>query len=220
MSGALAVLLAALRVLGVVLLVLLGLLVVVLLLPVAVKARWQPGNCTVRVRVLCFHFTLYPPPEKKAEPAPPPAATAPPPPEAKKTVPAWQQKLMDTFRDDPLTKIRHLLAHTGAVGGWVLRHIHMRHLRVYWPVTGADAADTALWYGKLLGLCNSVWVVATNKLDIRADDLRIEPDFTGESLEKRQIACQITARPCILVAAGIYLLYKVFTDPVLRGKEG
>lgn len=86
-------------------------------------------------------------------------------------------------------------------GGILLRRLRVRHVRVVWTVTGPDAAATAVTYGALIAACNTAWAILQDLVDIRAEELRIEPDFTGERTAERCFACQITARMVIILVS-------------------
>lgn len=87
----------------------------------------------------------------------------------------------------------------------LLRGIQVRHLNVFWTVTGDDAAATAVAYGGKMALANNLLGLARQFLSIRADSLRIEPDFTGQMTEKRIFSCQIQTRPYIILLILFYL---------------
>lgn len=80
-----------------------------------------------------------------------------------------------------------------------LRRVRVCHLKVFWTVTGTDAADTAISYGAYMAACNTALAVARDHLTIQSDLLRLEPDFTGEQKEKRSISCQILSRTYIIL---------------------
>ena len=91
------ILLAILKILGVLLLVLLLLLLAALLLPLGLDIRYKAGCWQVQARYALLHFALYPPksaPQQTPSPAPetppksPPAAEKPNPPPAAKAEPA------------------------------------------------------------------------------------------------------------------------------------
>ena len=89
-----------------------------------------------------------------------------------------------------------------------LRRVRVCHLKVFWTVTGADAADTAISYGAYMAACNTALAVARDHLTIQSDLLRLEPDFTGEQKEKRSISCQILSRMYIILLVVRTLLRK------------
>lgn len=88
----------------------------------------------------------------------------------------------------------------------LLRGVEVRKLTVFWTVTGDDAADTAVAYGRRMALANNLLGLARQYLSIRADSLRMEPDFTGQMAEKRIFSCQIQTRPYIILLILFYLM--------------
>lgn len=88
----------------------------------------------------------------------------------------------------------------------LLRGVEVRNLTVFWTVTGDDAADTAVAYGRRMALANNLLGLARQFLSIRADSLRMEPDFTGQMAEKRIFSCQIRTRPYIILLILFYLM--------------
>lgn len=88
----------------------------------------------------------------------------------------------------------------------LLRGVEVRKLTAFWTVTGDDAADTAVAYGRRMALANNLLGLARQYLSIRADSLRMEPDFTGQMAEKRIFSCQIQTRPYIILLILFYLM--------------
>lgn len=88
----------------------------------------------------------------------------------------------------------------------LLRGITVQKLHVFWTVTGEDAADTAVAYGRWMALINNLLALARQFLTIRAESLRMEPDFTGEMAGKRIFSCQIRTRPYIILLILFYLM--------------
>lgn len=88
----------------------------------------------------------------------------------------------------------------------LLRGVEVRKVTIFWTVTGDDAADTAVAYGRRMALANNLLGLARQILTIRADSLRLEPDFTGEMAEKRIFSCQIQTRPYIILLILFYLM--------------
>ena len=88
----------------------------------------------------------------------------------------------------------------------LLRGVTVQKLHVFWTVTGEDAADTAVAYGRRMALSNNLLALARQFLTIRAESLRMEPDFTGEMAGKRIFSCQIRTRPYIILLILFYLM--------------
>lgn len=88
----------------------------------------------------------------------------------------------------------------------LLKGVQVDRLQVFWTVTGEDAADTAVAYGRRIALSNNLLTLARQYLTIRAQSLRLEPDFTGTLAEKRIFSCQIRTRPYIILMILFYLM--------------
>lgn len=88
----------------------------------------------------------------------------------------------------------------------LLRGVQVKELEIFWSVTGEDAADTAVAYGRWIALSNNLLTLARQYLTIRAKSLRLEPDFTGTLAEKRIFSCQIRTRPYIILLILFYLM--------------
>ena len=88
----------------------------------------------------------------------------------------------------------------------LLRGVQVNRLQVFWTVTGEDAADTAVAYGRRMALSNNLLTLARQYLTIRAESLRMEPDFTGTMAAKRIFSCQIRTRPYIILMILFYLM--------------
>lgn len=88
----------------------------------------------------------------------------------------------------------------------LLKGVQVNRLQVFWTVTGEDAADTAVAYGRRIALSNNLLTLARQFLTIRAESLRLEPDFTDTLAEKRIFSCQIRTRPYIILMILFYLM--------------
>lgn len=88
----------------------------------------------------------------------------------------------------------------------LLRGVQVNRLEIFWTVTGEDAADTAVAYGRRIALSNALLTLARQFLTIRAESLRLEPDFTGTLAGKRIFSCQIRTRPYIILMILFYLM--------------
>ena len=214
MSAVLGGVLLAVRIAAVLLGVVALLAAVLLLLPVGLDIRWDRKNdLAVKFCAGPLRFPVYPRPQKKAAKAKakPKAKTKPeqkaaspepgPPP-----APPTQNKDENAGVAAPQPDAGGLLgaARTLAAVLWprrqaFLNRIRVKHLDVFWTVTGADAADTAITYGRRIAACNMALAAARDHIHIQADRLRLEPDFTGKQKEKRCISCQILCRTYIML---------------------
>ena len=229
MSAVLGGVLLAVRIAAVLLGVVALLAALLLLLPVGLYIRWDRKNdLAVKFCAGPLRFPVYPRPQKKAakakakpkaktkpeqkaaspEPGPPPA----PPAQNKDEDAGVAAPQPDTAQQGPAPApapqpdAGGLLwaARTLAAALWprrqaFLNRIRVRHLNIFWTVTGADAADTAITYGRRIAACNMALAAARDHIRIQADRLRLEPDFTGKQKEKRCISCQILCRTYIML---------------------
>ena len=229
MSAVLGGVLLAVRIAAVLLGVVALLAAVLLLLPVGLDIRWDHKNdLAVKFCAGPLRFPVYPRPQKKAakakakpkaktkpeqkaaspEPGPPPA----PPAQNKDEAAGASAPQPDAAQQGPAPApaaqpdAGGLLgaARTLAAALWprrqaFLNRIRVRHLNIFWTVTGADAADTAITYGRRIAACNMALAAARDHIHIQADRLRLEPDFTGKQKEKRCISCQILCRTYIML---------------------
>lgn len=234
-----------LQILGGILLLAIVLAVVVLLLPAGIQASWQNGKAEIWFSAGPLRRRFYPPrnqekPKEKAgkqsEPESPArqsdrpspnsdpdgdradaASAASPHSESHETSPDEVDRLYDNIMDDPLKYVRHLTRWAKGPGKVLLDHLKVRKVRIVWTVTAGDAAATAIAYGALASACNTAWAILEDLVDIRADELRLEADFTGEHKKERCFSCQITARMYIIVAS---VILTVMRNAGRRSKAG
>ena len=229
MSAVLGGVLLAVRIAAVLLGVVALLAAVLLLLPVGLDIRWDRKNdLAVKFCAGPLRFPVYPRPQKKAakakakpkaktkpeqkaaspEPGPPPvppaqnkdeaAGASAPQPDAAQQGPA-PAPAAQPDAGGLLGAARTLAAALWPRRQAFLNRIRVRHLNIFWTVTGADAADTAITYGRRIAACNMALAAARDHIRIQADRLRLEPDFTGKQKEKRCISCQILCRTYIML---------------------
>ncbi len=226
--NALAVLWAVLKVLGWLLLILLAVLLLLLCIPVRLTAEYRAGQLRAAAGYGPLRFTLYPPPPKakktkktkkagRTPPKPAPAAPAAPQAGTQRAQNARVQSMLAAFRAQPLAMLEALLAHVSFAGSRLLRGVHVRHLRVYWTVNAEqDAAATAVLYGAQIAALNNLLARARQVMDIEADLLRLEPDFTGELAPGRGISGEVFLRPGTAVLLVPRLLWRLCRDPELK----
>ena len=210
------ILFLALRVLGVVLLAVLALAAVAMLLLAGLDIRWRRGGpleVWLTAGPLRRKFFPFPEPAEKSGGGPPPEVPpAPEPPQAETAAPAKPaaaspeeefEAMLGKLMSDPMRHVRRGQQWAKGPGRFLLARLRVRHLRIVWTVTEQDAAATAVTYGALMAACNTAWAILRDHVDAKADELRLEPDFTGERAAERCFACQITARMYIIVATAL-----------------
>lgn len=236
-----------LQILGGIFLLAVVLTAVVLLLPAGIQASWQNGKAEIWISAGPLRRRFYPPrnqerpqkktgptepaepagpsgqpdvPAKKAEPAADPAGKGNGPsalPSVQEPPPDEVDRLYDSIMSDPLKYVRRLGRWGKGPGKILLEHLKVRKVRIVWTVTAGDAAATAIAYGALAGACNTAWAILEDLVDIRADELRLEADFTGDRKKERCFSCQITARMYIIVAS---VILTVMRNAGRRSKTG
>lgn len=160
------------------------------------------------------------PPENAAPPeaepaAPPPAArntqtgqTAQPP-HPQTPRPAPEPKKEVSVAGVPLRRILDLLPTVGAVGKRILAGLRVHAVRLYWPLQGEDAAETALRYGQFCAAWGNVTGLLQNLVRLQCDQVQPVADYLGEHTGEEHFSCKITARVFIMVAAAVYGLYRL-----------
>lgn len=122
------------------------------------------------------------------------------------------ERILDLMTENPRALASCVLGHMR----WLQRHsrfkIHIRHLNVFWTVTGEDAAQTAIAYGAEMAALNTLLALAQQTVRMQSDCLWLEPDFTGTRLAERRISCTVSARAILM----FHLLYRIWKDPLLQ----
>lgn len=207
-----------------------------LLLPAGILAFWKEQKAEIWLSIGPLKRRFYPPRERKDEgKVPQPSAkraeqkpadqppeneasageAAPPEPreEGQKSPhrephPDEVDRLYDNLMNNPMKYVRMLRHWAKGPGKLLLDHLKVRKVRIVWTVTGEDAAETAISYGALAAACNTAWAAVEDLVDIQAEELRLEPDFTGERRKERCFSCQITARMYIIMASVILTVWR------------
>ena len=161
------------------------------------------------------------PPEPAAQkPVPPPSKAAAPEPEKTEKaspLPAFLQKRLDAAiayaRKDPVAFAGTMLGHAGWFTKRLLKGLRIRHLCIWWSITGEDAAQTALLFGQMMTLSNNLLTYLRQFISIEADSLWLEPDFTGQQRSRRAVSGQLTARPGTLLLLAARFGWRLWHDP-------
>ena len=132
--------------------------------------------------------------------------------------PGLVERVLGAFRSNPVEFLSHLFSLVMAAGGWLLHGVRITRLRVLWTVTREDASDTAITYGRAVDALNTALAVARDHMKIESEELRLEPDFTGERAAQRRISFELFTRPVIVLVIGVRLLRRFLHDPVLFPK--
>ena len=132
--------------------------------------------------------------------------------------PGVVERVLGAFRSNPVEFLSHLFSLVMAAGGWLLHGVRITRLRVHWTVTREDASDTAITYGRAVAALNTALAVARDHMKIESEELRLEPDFTGERAAQRRISFELFTRPVIVLVIGVRLMRRFLHDPVLFPK--
>lgn len=184
----------------------------------APKAEASGGTDAARQKTGASPAGENPPPAGNArqseekQTAPPPAAAQPQEDEI--------DRLMRRLAADPISYARRLQHWAKGPGRFLLDRLNVRHVRIIWTVTESDAAATAVTYGAMIAAFNTAWAVLQDLVDVKADELRVEPDFTGERSAERCFTCQITAKLYIIIASFLLTINASAKRRFLRGCAG
>ena len=116
-------------------------------------------------------------------------------------------------RKDPAAFAGTMLGHAGWFTKRLLKGLRVRHLCIWWSITGEDAAQTALRFGQMMTLSNNLLTYLRQFISIEADSLWLEPDFTGQQRSRRAVSGQLTARPGTLLLLAARFGWRLWHDP-------
>lgn len=147
------------------------------------------------------------PESKKAAPQP---AARPPQKKAGKAQPQPEKTLQETV-DWVLSWVR--------TGGQILRRLlegfKIHHIQIYLPVHRATAASTALAVGAVHAGLGASFGMLQNFLDLRMEQLVIEPDYTGAHQGQEHFSCKITSHLIIMVITGVWALLRLRREKLI-----
>lgn len=122
------------------------------------------------------------------------------------------ERVLTLLEDDPQALLHCAWEHMR----WLDRHsffkVRVRHLNVFWTVTCEDASRTAIAYGAALSALNAALAAAQQMLHLQSDRLCLEPDFTGQRRQEREISFTVSACAALM----FHLLYRIWKDPLLQ----
>lgn len=160
-----------------VLLGLLALLVAALLVPVKVRGSYENGNPSLHVRYGPVKIQLFPQKEKPEE-------GEKKPPKKKKTKPEKPKKPKAKIN---MEQILYALEKLPPILGRALKRtgrcIHIRPLKLYVLVAGADPAATAMLYGRMEAALAAGFPILERVLRLKDADVRLYVDFTERQMD-------------------------------------
>lgn len=160
-----------------VLLGLLALLTAALLIPVKVRGSYEDGNPFLYVRYGPVKLQLFPPKEKPEE-------GEKKPPKEKKAKPKKPKKPKAKIN---MEQILYALEKLPPILGRALKRtgrcIHIRPLKLYVLVAGADPAATAMLYGRMEAALAAGFPILERALRLKDADVRLYVDFTERQMD-------------------------------------
>ena len=181
-----------------ILIVILLLLLALLLLPVGVDAEYVPEGFFLRVKAGLIRLTILPK-KPKAEKKPK---------KPKKEKPKKEKKPKKKIKLTlPLIFTLARLALEAA--GSFRRKLRVELFRLYLLIATKDPCRTATLYGEICAALEGLYPFAARALDIRERDVRLNADFTEETMgvEGRLI---LTIRIGQILGIGLVFLWKLF----------
>ena len=104
-------------------------------------------------------------------------------------------------------------------GGQILRRLlegfKIHHIQIYLPVHRENAASTALAVGAVHAGLGASFGMLQNFLDLRMEQLVIEPDYTGEHQGQEHFSCKITSHLIIMVITGVWALLRLRKEKLI-----
>lgn len=158
--------------------VLLALLAAVLLIPAALRATYEQGVLTVRVRWGPVRRTLWPAPEKPAPRGKKRSSRA-----KKKAENAKKTEKRKLTREQLLYALETLPPILGRALKRTGRRVRIAPLKLHLLVAGEDPADTALLYGRIQAALAAGLPVLHRLVRIREQDIQLFLDFQTEQLD-------------------------------------
>lgn len=160
-----------------VLLGLLALLAAALLIPVKVRGSYEDGNPFLYVRYGPVKVQLFPPKEKPEE-------GEKKPPKEKKAKPEKPKKPKAKIN---MEQILYALEKLPPILGRALKRtgrcIHIRPLKLYVLVAGADPAAAAMLYGRMEAALAAGFPILERALRLKDADVRLYVDFTERQMD-------------------------------------
>ena len=190
-----------LKVLGVLLLLLLGAAFLLLTLPAWVYLRWDHGELGARARILCFSIPLYPRGKKKQKGER----------QKKKSVQGQEKKEKDSRAAEKkfqiaAAEIFDLVSEAKGIFEKLLSTLRVEQVELRFPVHGQDAAATALLYGRVNAFFYSGVALLQNAVRLQVKNIEIIPDFGEQYRGDIVFACRVGMAPIVLLVC-VYQVY-------------
>lgn len=199
-----------LRIVGYILLGLLALLLILLLLPVRARVRYDGA---LKVWAGCGPVNLRLLPKKEGKKAAPKK-----PKKEKKKPQEGDGKKPKKKRTLSLSEILDYVRVALDAVGKLRRRLRVPHLQANLVVGGKDAAAVALTYGRLAGAISSLYPVLDRNLRIGKTDISVDADFEKTKIEA---IADVTLSACPLrMLFAVLLIGIAFLKVYLKNRKG
>ena len=195
--------------------VLLGLILIALFLPVSAYLSYEKNVFSASVRAFGLKYQLVPAKDDEKKKKKPKKAQKKKAQQKTETKPAEKPKEKKKRLQLSISSICTMVSTAGTLLRRILGGLKIRKVRIRLAVQGADAADTAVQYGKTNAWLHSALAVLRNYLDIRFEELAVLPDFNAEKQGTELFSCKITGRLIIIVIAGIRALWQLWKAEII-----
>ncbi len=199
-------------VLEIILYILLAILVLLLLLlitPVCVKPVYQQEKLSVYLTVLLFKFKIYPLSKKekvKVKNADKKAKE-----QGEKAIKKDVKSRLPIYFED----IAEIICIAGGAIKLIFKCIYFRNIRIFYPVFKDNAAQTAIYYGKLQAYINNAFALLNNILNIKVKSIKLLADFNNEHEKDTYLSCKINAIPIVFIIAAIYVFRRLKINKII-----
>ena len=170
-----------------------------LMIPVVVHVDSHP-ELTVTAKYLWFKKGILPKDERRAKKKMPDSKTG------GKTKKTKEKRELSATLQELLTLVQKLLRHTSPAVRRLLRRTSLAKLRMRMVVTGKDAADTAIKFGKVNAQVFTAVAVVDRIITLKADQIQILPGF-GVSQSETSYSGEMRLSPFALLAAGAQIAF-------------
>lgn len=169
------------------------------------------------IKWLFLKFVVYPPKPKKEKP------------EEKKEKPKEEKKkkektrksnpFLDFYHNQGVSGVLELISSAvSAVKGMfrrLFKAVVIRDLSIFMRISGEDAAQTAIAYGKVCAAVFPAVGAVSSVVKIKNRDIRIEPDFQGGTAQA-SFSVVAAVIPLRVLAAAIIVLVQLLFKVVLK----
>ncbi len=176
------------------------------LIPIKLFIRYQDEKAVVRLGILFFRYTLFPMKEKKEKKSSITAASKAKQPAEKKSKTSEKTDWKGTF-----SALLDLLRAGLPPVGFLLRHLHLDHIRLRIVVGGEEPDETAIQYGRLNAAIYGGLATLRNLIHIQVDRLTIAVDFTRPDTQV-DFSAMLKVRFGMVVVAAVRLVWRYLLD--------